>query len=400
MAESHTRKHFSLGLASAVALGIGSIVGAGIFALLGQVVLLAGDLTYLSFLVSGVIACLCGYTYAKLASVYPQAGGLTDYFHNAFKSKWISGGLSLIYYFTSAVSVCTMAKSFGIYADQLFPDSWSHVWIINGFAAALILGLGFFNMMNAGDVGRLETVLVALKVGIMCVLIAAAVLLIKSAPDIVRPAYPHTMDFFRSVGITFFAYAGFGVITNAAGDVKNPQKTITYAIYLTLGIVVLLYMGLAFVVLNYIPLAEFNQNADTAVAVAADRLLGRAGYVVLYLAAVMAFITGISASFFSLFRISRSLSFQGVLPRFYKEQFWRKGSWGNLLSVCLITLATVTFDFSAIVNLSSGAYLVSYLGIFIAGWVLRRKIAAYNPLIIIGFCAMSAVLIGFLISLT
>ncbi len=391
-------KQFNLGLFSAVSLGIGSIVGAGIFALLGQVVLLAGDMTYFSFLVSGVIACLCGYTYAKLASVYPQSGGLTDYFNHAFKSKWVSGGLSLIYYFTSAISICTMAKSFGLYMNHLLPPFVSQTLVVNFFAVLLIIGLGFLNMLGAKDVGKVETVLVVLKVGIMSALIFAAFYQFDFKFH-AHPITPTTMDFFRSIGITFFAYAGFGVITNAASDVKNPQKTITKAIYLTLGIVALLYMGLAFVVLNYIPMAEFYKDTDTAVAVAADKLLGKTGYGILYLAAIMAFMSGISATFFSIFRISRSLAYQHVMPRFYKEKFWHKGSYGNLLTVCLITLATVFFDFNSIVNLSSGAYLVSYLGIFIAGWVLSKKAQASRFIIGTGFTLMFGVLIGFIISL-
>lgn len=398
MAQTHPKK-FGLGLWSAVSLGIGSIVGAGIFALLGQVVLLAGDKTYLSFLVSGIIACLCGYTYAKLAAVYPESGGLTDYFHNAFKSKVVSGGLSLIYYLTSAVSVCTMAKSFGLYMEQILPHVLPAHWIVNICAAGLIFALGFLNMLTSSDVGRVETVLVTLKVGIMLLLITAAFWQFDFKFH-AHPITPTTMDFFRSIGITFFAYAGFGVITNAAADVKNPQKTITTAIYLTLAIVVLLYIGLAFVVLNYIPMAEFYKNADTAVAIAADRLLGKMGYGVLYIAAIMAFMSGISATFFSIFRISRALAYQKVMPRIYKEKFWHKGSYGNFLTVCLVALATVLFDFNEIVNISSGAYLVSYLGIFIAGFVLRKKTNISVPIVVTGFTLMLSILIGFLISLS
>lgn len=39
-------KKYGLNLISVTALGIGSVVGAGIFALLGQVIMMAGDQTY------------------------------------------------------------------------------------------------------------------------------------------------------------------------------------------------------------------------------------------------------------------------------------------------------------------------------------------------------------------
>lgn len=102
-------------------MGIGSVVGAGIFALLGQVIMMAGDQTYYAFIIAGVAALFSGYSYSRLAAAYPDSGGLTDYFHIAFKKRWVVGTFSLIYMMTSAVSICMMAKSFGIYAVKLFP---------------------------------------------------------------------------------------------------------------------------------------------------------------------------------------------------------------------------------------------------------------------------------------
>lgn len=52
-----------------------------------------------------------------------------------------------------------------------------------------------------------------------------------------------------------------------------------------------------------------------------------------------------------------------MLPAIYERKFWRQGTWGNFTTTALIIAATVAFDFSSIVNLSSAAYLVSYLGI-------------------------------------
>lgn len=45
-----------MGLISVTAMGIGSVVGAGIFALLGEVILQAGNLSYYSFIIAGIAA--------------------------------------------------------------------------------------------------------------------------------------------------------------------------------------------------------------------------------------------------------------------------------------------------------------------------------------------------------
>ena len=108
------------------------------------------------------------------------------------------------------------------------------------------------------------------------------------------------VKFMGSIGVTFFAFAGY-VITNAAGDVKNPQRTITWGIFLTILIVIGLYLALAFVALHFIPAQELMANADIAVAVAANRLMGDWGYALMYITAVIAFISGIGATYFSIF---------------------------------------------------------------------------------------------------
>lgn len=393
-----TAKKFDLGLLSVTALGIGSVVGAGIFALLGQVIMEAGSWTYLAFIIAGVAALFSGYSYGELAGRYPDSGGLTNYFHLAFPSKWMSGGMSLVYMLTSAVSISMMAKSFGIYFVALLKNT-DYSWItVNEFAAALIICLAFLNMMSADDVGRTEILLVTVKVVILTTLIGAAVFQEDLRMTNVMPE-PAMLTFWGAIGVTFFAYAGYGVITNAAADVQHPKSTIRLAIYITILAVMVLYIALAYVIVHYIPEADLIRDADTAVAVAADKLLGKWGYGMIYVGAVMAFISGINATFFSIFRISRSLAVQGVLPHFYRKKFWRRGTYGNVLSSTLILLAAILMDFTSIVNLSSGAYLFSYLGIFAANWHLRKETKSSPVMIILGFGLMLFILTAFLASI-
>ena len=379
----------SMNLLNIVALGIGSIVGAGIFALLGQVILLSGHKAYYSFIIAGVTAMFSGYSYARLAGRYHTAGGLTDYFHIAFPEKWISGGLSVVYMLTSAISISMMAKAFGIYATELFDRIPPTPLWINSFAALLIISLAFLNMLQASDVGRSETLIVGIKMTILLVLIVVAFARpeMKLAPVDFRAG---PTDFLRSIGITFFAYAGYGVITNATPYVKNPHKTIERGIFLTLGIIILFYLGLTYVVLNYTPSGDLLHNTDTAVT---------AGYAFMFLAAVLAFVSGINATFFSIFRISRSLGEQKVLPAIYERKFWRQGTWGNFTTTALIIAATVAFDFSSIVNLSSAAYLVSYLGIFAADWRLRKETESSPAVILAGMTLMILILVAFIVSI-
>lgn len=389
------QKKANLSFINVLAIGIGSIVGAGIFALLGQVMLISGNLTYASFLIAGAAAMFSGYSYAKLSARYPVSGGLTDFFHIAYKNRWLSGGLTILYMLTSAISISMMAKSFGIYAAHLVPDFAHPEWLVNITATVLIVGMAFLNMLGAQDSSRAETFLVALKLFILLSLFAAGVWYYNAAAANHLPE-PEAQSFWGGIGVTFFAFAGYGVITNAAGDVKNPQKTIPWAIYTTLIIVTALYCALAFVVINFIDAGELLAQPNVAVAVAAKKLLGQTGFVMVYLTIFIAYMTGINATYFSIFRISHALADDKELPAFYRRTFWRFGTQGNLFTTSLIVLATLLFDFSAIVNLSSGAFLVCYLAVFTAAWLLRKKINASAAVIGIGFLLMLFIFGAFL----
>lgn len=399
MAGFSTKNSKKLDLLNVISLGLGSIIGAGIFALLGQVILLAGNKTYLSFIIAGIAAIFSGYSYAKLAGRYPQSGGLTDYFHIAFKHKWVSGSLSLVYMIASAVSIAMLAKSFGIYAAEFFHNiPPTSIWI-NSFAVGMVIILALLNMQSASDVGWAETVIVITKISILLIIIIAA----YAHSDLKLPPVPfkqaESFDFLRSIGVTFFAYAGYGVITNAAANVKRPKRTMALAIYLTLIIVMIIYINLAYVVLNYTPRHELIDNTETAVASVADKLMGGFGYNFLYVAAVLAFISGINATFFSMFRISQELGKFKVLPKIYTLPFWKEGTIGNAFTTFLIILSILFMDFSSIVNLSSAAFLLSYIGIFAANWKLRKETDSSSALIIAGSALMSVILIGFIVSL-
>lgn len=378
-----------------VAIGIGSIVGAGIFALLGQVIMASGRWVYASFLLAGLSAMFSGYSYARLSAHYPTSGGLADFFRHAFPDKWLAGGLTILYVLTSAVSISMMAKSFGIYIAHLFPVQVSSVWIINISALVLIASMSGLNMLGAADASRTETLFVALKIAILLALFGAAVWFYSPADAVYLPN-SSAQEFWGGIGVTFFAFAGYGVITNAAGNVKNPQRTIPLAIYTTLIVVMLLYCSLAFVTIHFVGHEALMSDADVAVAIAARRLLGNWGFGLVYLTIFLAYATGINATYFSIFRITRQLSKNGELPAFYHETFWRFGTKGNLLTTILIMMATVMFDFSSIVNLSSGAFLVCYLSVFAAAWRLRRKISASVLLVGTGFLLMLFIFCAFL----
>ena len=93
-----------IGIWSAVAIGIGGMIGAGIFSILGIATTIAGNVVYISFIIGGAIALLSTYSYAKLATKYPSAGGPVEFLVRGFVVM-VSGVADSIFFYGLDISL-------------------------------------------------------------------------------------------------------------------------------------------------------------------------------------------------------------------------------------------------------------------------------------------------------
>ena len=98
--------------------GVGVTVGAGIFALVGEVVGIAGDHAPLAFLVAGLIAGASGVSYAKLSSVYVRAAGEAVYVKVGL-GTWPAMAVGYGVTATAIISSAVLAQAFGGYLGSL-----------------------------------------------------------------------------------------------------------------------------------------------------------------------------------------------------------------------------------------------------------------------------------------
>ncbi|BET81864.1 Inner membrane transport protein YbaT [Edwardsiella anguillarum] len=387
-----------LGLWHVVAIGIGAMVGAGIFALLGQAALLMRSSTWLAFVFGGVVAMFSGYAYARLGARYPSNGGIIDFFRRGLGDGLLTLSLSLLYLVTLVLTIAMVARAFGAYAADLLHDGSQDQRVILSYALGVIALMALFNALSSHAVGRLEVVLVAVKLGILLVLIAAGVWALHPA-SLTLTSSPGGGAFFSAIGITFLAYAGFGMMANAADKVRSPATTMPRAFTLAIGVTALLYVTLALVLVSDVPAAQLERYADTAVAQAAYPLLGRVGYTIVAIGALLATASAINATLFAAFNIMASMGSEGELPEAFHRPLWRQSTPGNLTVMALIMLITLLLDLGALANVASATFLFCYLAVFVVAWRLRREIGAAAPLLLCGALVMLLVIVGFIFSL-
>ena len=93
------------------------------------------------------------------------------------------------------------------------------------------------------------------------------------------------------------------MMANTAGNLKNPSKTLPKAIFLAIGIVLVLYLVLSYVVLTNVPATSLESHTETAVAQAAYPVLGVWGFMAVSVAALIATASAINATMFSMLDI-------------------------------------------------------------------------------------------------
>lgn len=379
---------------SVSAIGIGAMVGAGIFALLGEAAVAAGRDTFIAFLLAGVVAQLSGYSYAKLATRYPDAGGITSYLDAGFGPGRLSGTVSVMFLLVLAGANALVAKAFGGYAASLLFGTTSSLWV-DILATAIIVVFVALNAGNEAAVGKVELVLVGIKLIILVVLTIAGFTVMVGKPVVEHPG-PGLIGLIDTVGLTFLAYAGYGMMTNASASVARPQVTIPRAIFLAITSVMVLYVGLAIVVVGSLTPAQLAQYTGTAVAEAARPVLGHTGFVIVAIGALLATASAINGNFYGMMQMAPALARTGHLPRMFGVAVWGSCTRGMMLAVAALLVVMNIFDLSALAHIVSATFLIAYLSVHVAHWRVLDQTGGSRLLVGIGILAMGSVLALFL----
>lgn len=380
-----------------VAIGIGSMVGAGIFTLLGIAGAEVGNGIYQTLFLGSIIALLTAYSYAKLSSKFPSSGGMAEFLVVGFGTGKLAGTLSLIYDFALILASALIAKSFAAYAVSLLFGHHLINTLSNIFATGIILVLAFINFLNAGVFDKTERFIVYIKLSILVLFIIAGFTVIK--PNLL---FTHSVSSFGSIisatGLIFFAYTGFAIMTNAAKDVDNPQKTIPRAIYTAIAIVFILYILISAVVFGNLTIGEIIRYKETVLAYAAKPVLGQVGFILVSIAALLACASAINANMYGSSRISSKLSEYKELPVALKHHAWKNGTKGLVVSVIIILLLANSFDLTSVAKAGSGAFLFAYLAVNIAHLKVVYKTGASKLIILLAIASILFVSVIFLVN--
>ncbi len=387
----------SIGVLGATAIGIGGMVGGGIFAILGEAVSLAHGATGLAFLFGGVIALLTAYSYAKLSVKYQNRGGTVYFVNKAFGISLLSSTVNLMLWLSYLVTISLYAVAFASYGQTFFTGTslGKQPWLNHALISLAILLPALINYISVSFVEKSETTIVVLKLILLTLIIVTG----ASYVDTTRVSPAHwgdSLSILVAGMIIFVAFEGFELIANAAEEIKAPEKNLPRAFYASAILVILLYILIAVITVGTVPEDKLMAAKDYALAVAAEPALGKAGFTIVSIAALLATFSAINATIYGNSRLGFILAKEGELPAELKIQKHQIPTVGIVVTMLLSLILANTIDLTEIAIIGSGSFLLIFFIINIGAFKLRAEIAANSIILFLASLVSGVALITLL----
>ena len=265
----------SIGLAHATAMVVGTIIGASIFVqpteISRHVPTLAGTLAVWSL--AGLLTVCGALVCAELASAMPRTGGvyvfLTESFSPALGFLW---GWAMFWSMHSGI-IAAISVVFARYLAVFVPMSDTAIRLV---AIAGVLTLSAVNYLGVAYGSAVQTVLTIVKLAAIAVIVVLVALFGTAAdaagggPEAIAAATtigPRAFILAMSAGL--FAFGGWHMVTYAAGETRQPARTIPLALLIGTTIVTLCYVALNAAYLFVLPIDQVQRSAHVAADAAA-----------------------------------------------------------------------------------------------------------------------------------
>lgn len=375
-------------------IGIGAMIGAGIFVLTGIAAGVAGPALVLVFLLNGFVTTITAMAYAELGSCFPEAGGGYLWVKqglpgpNGFLSGWMS-------WFAHSVACSLYALGFGAYFNQVLVELGISLAGIDPHIAAKVLAAGIclvfagINFVGSSETGKAETVVTVAKIVVLLLFVGSGLWVMATSPgwqSHFRPFMPKGFEgVFVGMALTFIAFEGYEIIAQCGEEVREPRRNIPRAVFLSLGIVVIIYVLVALValgalrtpagVLSWQYLAEKKELA--MVEAARDFMLGggRWGAALLLVGGLFSTMSALNATIYSSSRVSFAMGRDHNLPSvFAKVHPKRHTPHGALLiSSVLVILMAAALPIEDVASACDIMFLLLFLQVNVVLIALRQK---------------------------
>ena len=388
----------SITVAGATAIGVGGMMGAGLYTLLGLASTTAGVWLPLAFLVGGSVTVFSVYSYAKLGARYPSRGGAAQFLIRCFGDGVIAGGLNVFQFLGWIIAMALYCAGFAGYVRALLP--WhTPGWSAKAIGIGLIVAVVLVNLVGSKFVGRSEIFVITIELAILAAFVVFG--FTKGDPGrFTENGDHHWLGVLFAAGLLYVTYEGFGVVTNSAGDMSNPAKELPRAMFSALGIVIVVYILVSSVVVMTLSLPAMDAGQGHVLSEAGRQILGRVGFVVIGVAALLATASGVNATMYGDANLAYTVATTGELPRDFTRGVWHGGTVGLFVAAGITAAFVLFFPLAAVGQMASLAFLIVYGMVSVGHLRIHRDTGAKPWLLVVAVVlnlALFLLLLGYTI---
>ena len=354
-------------LKEAISIGIGGMVGGGIFAVLGLAVSLAQGGTPVSFFIAGLIALITSYSYVKLSLSFPDRGGTVKFINKGFGTSVFSGTINNLLWISYIIMLALYASAFGSYAPNLLELTTNQTTDSHIYSTSIIIFATAINYYSIKVVGKIESYAVIIKLVILLTFVVIGLYGLIGNPNLEQlniSKWESPINLLAAGMVIFVAYEGFELIANAAPDIINPIKNIPKAYYYSVIFVIILYITIATITVG--------------------SLLGKIGFTIITIAALISTFSAINASLYGGSRVSYEIAQDDELPHELTSKLWNQPIGLLITAIATIILVNVLHLESISITGSIG-FLIVFAIVNYIGFKLSKRINGNKIIPFIGF---------------
>ncbi len=297
----------------AVLYGFGVTIGAGIYVLVGLAAGRSGMHAPLAFVLAAVVMSFSAASSAEPGTRMPVSASEAAYIEKAFNWPWPSLTMGLLVVLTATISAATISVGSAGYID-VFVDLPPAAII-----TLVVLAMGLVACLSTRQSVTLAGIMTLIEIGGLGLIIAAGFWagsgVVTRLPEILLA--PGEISVWVGLSgttlIAVFAFIGFEHLVNVAEEMKNPSRTLPWALFLTLGLTALVYTLVVCVAVVAVPPDELAQSS-APLALVFERLTGMP-LKTMSVIAIVATLNGIIVHAIMISRVLYGLAVQGNLPK-------------------------------------------------------------------------------------
>jgi APA family basic amino acid/polyamine antiporter len=352
--------------------GVGNVLGAGIYSLIGEVVGITGNLSWLAFIIASITGALTGLSYAELSTMYPRSAAEFVYTEEAFKKRILSFILGWIIIFSGILSAATVALAFGGYLSGLIGIPSIYLNII--FAVLLVIILSGVNLIGIKTSTRTNIIFTLIEASGLILIIIIGIPSFGTVDYFALPAASTFTAVFSSVALIFFAYIGFEDIANIAEEVKEPHRNLPKAIIYSIIITTVVYCLTAISIVSILDYSIIA-GSEAPLNEVASAVLGPIGGVVMSSIALFATANTVLIMLIVTSRMMYGMARDKALPNSLGKisSKFRTPIIAVILTTCFTIVPIIFGDISLVAHATVFGVLINFVLVNLSLIALRKK---------------------------